>query len=342
VSPPRALRIGTRGSQLALWQASTVKTLLERRGHAVELVIIKTSGDRASERASAGVAPPAAPPRDAAADVGKRLFVKEIEDAMLQGEVDLAVHSAKDMPAALPGGLGVTAVLPREDPRDALVLPRSAPANGDAEEILKQLGPEARLGTSSIRRMAQLRGVAPRAHFAPVRGNVDTRLRKLDEGRSHGGNGGYDALILAAAGLNRLGLGGRISALLPPELCTPAPGQGVIAIETREDDGGTRRAVAPLNDEDTAAALEAERALVGALGGGCQLPLGGLAVLTRDGQLSLAAVVISPDAQRVLRRRLTGEIAVPSTLGRRVADALLKDGAGAILDSVRAGAQGAP
>jgi hydroxymethylbilane synthase len=320
------LRIGTRGSQLALWQANTVKSLLAERGHQVELIIIKTTGDRLSETSLSEAG-------------GKRLFVKEIEDAMLRREVDLAVHSAKDMPAELPEGLGVAAVLPRENPRDALVLPRGTEGGSAGfEALMAQLGADARLGTSSIRRVAQLRARYPDARFVPVRGNVDTRLRKLDDG-------GYDALILAAAGLRRLQLGDRISALLPVALCTPAPGQGAIAIEIRQDDEATRRAVAPLDDPDTAAALEAERALVATLGGGCQLPLGGLAQLTADGQLELSAVVASADGRRILRRRLTGETAIPDLLGRRVAEALLNDGAGAILEDVRAAQappQGAP
>jgi hydroxymethylbilane synthase len=318
-----------------------VKSLLERRGHRAELAIIKTSGDRASE-AAAHAAPVEPATRGADPDSGKRLFVKEIEDAMLRGDVDLAVHSAKDLPAELPAGLGVAAVLPREDPHDAIVLPHGAGISGAARDILARLGAQPRLGTSSIRRAAQLRGVAPGARFAAVRGNVDTRLRKLDESASGTHADGYDALILAAAGLKRLGLGGRISALLPVEVCTPAPGQGAIAIETREEDATTLAAVRPLNDEETAAALEAERALVAALGGGCQLPLGGLATLTADGQLVLSAVVISSDARQVLRRSLMGEIVAASTLGRRVADALLNAGAAGILDSVRADAHGAP
>ncbi len=310
------LRIGTRGSQLALWQANTVKSLLAKHGHQAELVIIKTTGDKLSEQnlSDAG---------------GKRLFVKEIEEAMLKGDVDLAVHSAKDMPAELPAGLGVAAVLPRENPRDALVLPNGHAAHGrDFGEIMAKLGSHPTLGTSSIRRVAQLRAVVPHARFEPVRGNVDTRLRKLDEG-------GYDALVLAAAGLRRLGLGDRISALLPIEVCIPAPGQGAIAIEIRESDTATRRAVHELNDEDTAIALEAERALVGALGGGCQLPLGGIALPTADGQLELSAIVISADGSHVLRRSAIGEMTVPHAVGGRVARMLLDAGAGAILDEVR-------
>jgi hydroxymethylbilane synthase len=310
------LRIGTRGSALALWQANTVKNLLAQQGHDADLVIIKTTGDRLSEAnlAEAG---------------GKRLFVKEIEDAMIRGDVDLAVHSAKDMPAELPVGLAVAAVLPRENPRDALVLPQGhARHGGEFGGIVAALGPQARLGTSSIRRIAQLRSVFPSARFEPVRGNVDTRLRKLDEGN-------YDALVLAAAGLTRLGLGARISAWLPLDICVPAPGQGAIAIEIREDDGRTRSAVAALNDEEAAVALEAERTLVAALGGGCQLPLGGIALPTADGQLELSAVVISADGSRILRRKAVGETTVPYALGGRVAKMLLEDGAAAILDEVR-------
>lgn len=325
------LRIGTRGSQLALWQASTVKRLLEERGHQAALVIIKTTGDRLSEQnlSQAG---------------GKRLFVKEIEEAMLHHDVDLAVHSAKDMPAELAPGLAVAAVLPRENPRDAIVLPSGHGAHGrDFQAIVEQLGPEPIIGTSSIRRAAQLRAVFPRARFEPVRGNVDTRLRKLDGRAAGSGNGPeaaghreYDALVLAAAGLRRLGLGDRISALVPIDVCIPAPGQGTIAVEIREGDEATRRRVAPLNDEDAAIALEAERTLVAQLGGGCQLPLGGIALPTADGQLQLSGIVVSPDGARVVRHSATGEMTVPYAVGGKVAKMLLEDGAGAILDDVRA------
>ena len=328
------LRIGTRGSQLALWQANTVKRLLAEHGHEAELVIIRTTGDRLSEQnlSQAG---------------GKRLFVKEIEEAMLRRDVDLAVHSAKDMPAELAEGLEVAAVLPREDPRDAMVLAAGHPAHGRAfNDIVAALGPDAVIGTSSIRRIAQLRAVFPRATFEPVRGNVDTRLRKLDgaAGNGAGASGGpgqrqrreYDALILAAAGLRRLGLGERISAPVPIEVCIPAPGQGTIAIEIRAGDEGTRRRVAALNDEDAAMALEAERTLVAKLGGGCQLPLGGIALPTPDGQLQLSAIVVSADGARVVRHSATGEMTVPYTVGGKVARMLLDGGAAAILDEVRA------
>lgn len=317
------LRIGTRGSQLALWQANTVKALLAERGDQAELVIIKTTGDRLSEQnlSQAG---------------GKRLFVKEIEEAMLRGDVDLAVHSAKDMPAELAQGLTVAAVLPRENPRDALVLPAGRVAHGlEFNEAVKRLGSAPVIGTSSVRRITQLRAALPGgARFEPVRGNVDTRLRKLDG--TAGNRGEYDALILAAAGLRRLGLGERISALVPIEVCIPAPGQGTIAVEVRDGDEPTRSRVAALNDEDTAIVLEAERTLVARLGGGCQLPLGGIALPTVDGQLQLSAVVTSVDGTRVLRRSATGEITVPYAVGGKVAKMLLEAGAGEILDEVRA------
>ena len=316
----KTLRIGTRGSQLALWQANTVKALLAERGHQAELVIIKTTGDRLSEQnlSEAG---------------GKRLFVKEIEEAMLRADIDLAVHSAKDMPAELAPGLGVAAVLPRENPSDAVVLPAGRSEHGSGfDEIAGGLGASPVIGTSSIRRIAQLRAIFPHARFEPVRGNVDTRLRKLD---GTGTDRAYDALVLAAAGLLRLGLGDRISALIPLDTCIPAPGQGAIAVEIRDGDDETRRRVSPLNDEETATALEAERTLVAKLGGGCQLPLGGIALPTADGQLRLTAIVVSPDGATVLRRSATGEMTVPYAVGGKVAKMLLDDGAAAILDEVR-------
>jgi hydroxymethylbilane synthase len=308
------LRIGTRGSQLALWQAQAVAGLLKAAGVQSELVIIKTTGDRIQN----------APLTEAG---GKRLFVKEIEDALIAGEVDLAVHSAKDMPAALAEGLALTAALPREDPRDALIAPQGAHSTADLAAVRETLGARQRIGTSSVRRTAQLRALFPRASFEPVRGNVDTRLRKLDEG-------GYDALVLAAAGLRRLGFGARITTVLPVEHCVPAPGQGIIAIETRAGDRTTERLLEPLNDARAATSLRAERALVAALGGGCQLPLGGLAL--HDGSaLEMHAVVATPDGRRMLKRRGRAPAADPESLGRQIAEALARDGAGEILDAVR-------
>jgi len=313
----RTLRIGTRGSQLAMWQARAVAGLLESRGQGVELIVIKTTGDRLQEAPLAEVG-------------GKRLFVKEIEEALLRGDVDLAVHSAKDMPAVLPDGLAVAATLPREDPRDALVLPRGAAAP-DLAHAAAAIGDSPTIGTSSVRRIAQLSTLLPRARFVAIRGNVDTRLRKLDQG-------GFDALVLAAAGMKRLGFGARISAPIPPADCIPAPGQGIVAIEIRAGDSQTRHVLQAINDADAAAALDAERALVAALGGGCQLPLGAVALLDR-GELSMHAVVASLDGRRSVKRQARGPRSSASQVGVELADALARAGAIEILDEVR-GARG--
>jgi hydroxymethylbilane synthase len=309
----RPLRIGTRGSQLALWQARTVAARIEQQGHDVELTIIKTSGDRLQEAPLSEVG-------------GKRLFVKEIEDALLKGEIDLAVHSAKDMPAVLPDGLDLAAVLPREDPRDALVLPGAAGAE-DLAAAVARIGDSPTIGTSSVRRIAQLAALLPRARFEPVRGNVDTRLRKLDAG-------GFDALVLASAGMKRLGFGARISAPIPPADCVPAPGQGIVAIEIREDDQGTRSRLQPINDGMSGVCLAAERALVAALGGGCQLPLGAIAVPSGD-ELDMHAIVSSVDGRRSIRRQARGSASDPVHLGQRLAEELAAAGATALLDEVR-------
>jgi hydroxymethylbilane synthase len=306
-----ALRIGTRGSALALWQARTVASLLAGRGVAAEIVVYKTSGDRLQE----------AP----LTEVGtKGLFVKELEDALLTGAVDLAVHSAKDLSVKLPDGLTIAAVLPREDPRDVLALPGGPPPM-EFEAAIAGLGAAPRIGTSSIRRSAQLRGMWPNARFGAVRGNVDTRLRKLDDGE-------FDAIVLAAAGLKRLGHAHRISVALDMLWCIPAPCQGIIAIETRAAD--PHPAIAALNDAGTAVCFTAERALVAALGGGCQLPLGAIAV-PGDGVVVMDAVVVSPDGTRRVRATLTGDPSEPEDLGARLAEQLAGDGAIAILDEVR-------
>src|SRR4029453_11966910 len=218
-----------------------------------EIVVIKTSGDRLGEAPLSEVG-------------GKRLFVKEIEDALFAGEVDLAVHNSKDMPGLLPEGLAIAGVLPREDPRDALVLPAHHPEQ-DLDRIRETLGSTPPIGTSSVRRIAQLVGFCPAATFLPIRGNLDTRLRKLDVGD-------YDALVLAAAGLRRLERGARISALLPIELCVPAPAQGIIAVEIRQGDTLNAEMITPIGDASASVALRAERAVVERLGGGCQMPIG--------------------------------------------------------------------
>jgi hydroxymethylbilane synthase len=300
----KPVRIGTRGSALALWQARAVAALLEARGRTSEICVMRTAGDRLQD----------VPLSEAG---GKGLFVKEIEDALLAGTIDLAVHSAKDMSVALPGGLVVSAVLPREDSRDALVLRRGVTALGDTPAI----------GTGSVRRSAQLRAPYPDARFLPIRGNVDTRLRKLDAGE-------FDALVLAVAGLKRLGREDRVSVRLSHDECVPAPGQGIIAIETRLDDGEIAEVLRPINDVRSAACFEAERAVVSALGGGCQLPLGAVAVHAGD-RLDLLALVASPDGSRQIRRRLDGDADRPAELGQRLADDLAEAGAIAILNEVR-------
>lgn len=314
---PAPLRLGTRGSQLALYQANTVARLIaDAGGPPCELVIIKTSGDRLQERPLSEVG-------------GKRLFVKEIEDALLRNEVDLAVHSSKDMPALLPDGLEIAGVLAREDPRDAVVLPVSnAAGTHSLEELAARLGETPSIGTASVRRVALLTRLFPHARFAPMRGNLDTRLRKLDEGE-------HDALVLAAAGLRRLGFTSRISFTLPLSACIPAPGQGIIAIEIRTGDKRVRAAVAAISDQVAAQALEVERGVVDALGGGCQTPIGALATPVRDDQFELVAAVIALDGSRLLKTVVHGARSDARGLGVRAAQDLLAQGAGAILEDAR-------
>ena len=335
MSASRPLRLGTRGSQLALWQARTVAAAIEQRaGRSTELVIIKTSGDRLAEAPLCEVG-------------GKRLFVKELEEALLDRHIDLAVHSAKDMPAVCPHGLALASVLSRQDPRDAVVLPLPAAEDDgpgisacvadkqadqlDVTAVVRALGAAPRLATSSVRRVAQLTRLVPSARFVPIRGNLDTRLRKLD-GRE------YEALVLAVAGLRRLGFEHRISATLPVDACVPAPGQGAIAVQTRADDQETRTVAETIDDVPCRRAVEAERALVEALGGGCQAPIGALATPGADDTYDLRAIVISLDGTRAIRR--TGQAVVrtleeAAVLGRAVADRLRGDGADAVLDEVR-------
>jgi hydroxymethylbilane synthase len=284
-------------------------------GPPCEIVIIRTSGDKLAEAPLSEVG-------------GKRLFVKEIEDALLRGDVDFAVHSCKDMPAVLPDGLTIGAVLPREDPRDVVVLPTAAGRPATLADLRTAIGRERRIGTSSVRRIAELVALLPEASFVPIRGNLDTRLRKLDDGSL------YDALVLAAAGMRRLGFADRISFALPEESCVPAPGQGAIAIERRVDDPATRDALATIDDPSAASAVEAERALVAALGGGCQTPIGAVAVPAGD-DLNLHAVVVSLNGQHVVRGHGRAPRAQAAALGARVAERLLAGGAGAILEDVR-------
>ena len=318
------MRIGTRGSALALWQARTVARLIhESGGPECEIVVIRTSGDEKSGPPDPPSTPVTAGRPDTSGSVNvKRMFVKEIEDALLDGRVEMAVHSAKDLPAELPEGLVIAATLEREDPRDALLLPAADVKGLDAARA--RLGPNPRLGTSSVRRMAELRGVFPHASFVPIRGNVDTRLRKLDAGDC-------DALVLAAAGLKRLGLEHRISAFIPTEICLPAPGQGIVAIEIAQHaDAAVRDAVTRIADADSDTALTAERAVVRALGGGCQMPLG--ALTTVDGQaIVVHGLVASLDGQNVLRAVAKGHRGGAAATGDKLAAQLIARGAAEFL-----------
>ena len=319
MTTPRVFKIATRGSRLALWQAHAVSDRLRAAGARTEIVVITTTGDRSQHATVAG----------RGADDSKRQFVKELEDALLRRDADLAVHSAKDLPVELPEGLAVAACLPREDPRDGMVLPHS-PHHQElvpVSDALARLGQGATIGTGSVRRVAQLARLVPWATFAPVRGNVDTRLAKLD-------TGGFDALVLACAGLRRLGFGERISAAIPVDQCVPAPGQGIVATEIRADDEATRAALREIHDEAAGRALAAERALVTALGGGCQLPLGAVAS-DRDGMLEMLAVVASLDGTRSVRRSMSGPASDPDELGQRLAAALEAEGARELLDQVK-------
>jgi hydroxymethylbilane synthase len=305
------LRLGTRGSPLALWQAQAVAArIVESGGPPCRVIVIKTSGDRLQE----------VPLSEAG---GKRLFVKEIEDALLRREIDLAVHSSKDMPALLPEGLTIGGVLPREDPRDAVVLPGPS-ALSSIEDLILHLGQSPRIGTGSVRRVSQLTRLMPGANFAAIRGNLDSRLRKLD-------NGEYHALVVAAAGLRRLGFASRISLALPCAACIPAPGQGIVAIEIREDDDEARRTISLIDDPAASAAMNAERALVAALGGGCQTPIGALASLVNGTDLDLVATVVSLDGSRAVRGRARGPRHEAAAIGGRVGAQLLADGADEIL-----------
>jgi hydroxymethylbilane synthase len=302
------IRLGSRGSHLALFQARLVaRRIAETGGPPSEIVVIKTSGDQLADR----------PLSEAG---GKRLFVKEIEDALLRNEIDIAVHSSKDMPAEMPAMLEVAAVLPREDPADAIVL--------SERTRLSPLSELRTIGTGSVRRIAQLRRLFPAATFQNIRGNLDTRLRKLDSGE-------YDALVLAAAGLHRLGFDARISTRVSLDDCIPAPGQGIIAIETRLDDQAARSAVMAVNDADAFAVLQAERALVVALGGGCQMPIGGVATPVGETELELRAIVTSLDGSRAIRYKKVGLKTDAAALGRAVAQQLLASGAEEILREAR-------
>ena len=291
------LRIGTRGSALALWQARAVATAFERIGVSAELVTISTRGDRRQDVPLTAIG-------------GKGVFVKEIHDALLRGDIDLAVHSAKDMAATPPDGVVIAAVLRREDPRDAIIKATEEPVV---------------IGTGSPRRIAQLRRLYPGARFEPIRGNVDSRLRKLDAGE-------VDALVLACAGLRRLGLAERITTPLDVGACVPAPGQGIIAVETRRDNARAIELLKAMNDPAARTALDAEQAVVRELGGGCQLPLGAFAEL-KEGALSIRAVVASLAATTTIEGEIAGDPHDPIGAGTRLARQLASRGARELLQT---------
>jgi hydroxymethylbilane synthase len=302
------LRIATRKSPLALWQAEHVSAALRRLYPelVVEIVGMTTRGDKILDAPLAKVG-------------GKGLFVKELEQGMLEGSADIAVHSMKDVPVDFPEGLHLPVILEREDPRDAFV--------SDRFDGLDALPQGARVGTSSLRRQCQILDRRPDLHIEPLRGNVNTRLAKLDAGD-------YDAIILAAAGLKRLGFAARIRRVLDPAQSLPAIGQGAIGIECRVDDPRTNALIAPLHHADTADRVRAERAMNHRLQGGCQVPIAGHATLDGD-QLQFVGLVGDPDGSRIIRARTEGPRTVAEDLGRQVAEALLDQGAGAILRALR-------
>lgn len=303
----RRLRIGTRGSSLALWQAEWVKSQLlgGQQELIVELVVIKTTGDKILDVPLAMVG-------------GKGLFVKEIEEALLDGRADLAVHSVKDMPAVLPEGLHLAAMPPREDPRDALISKNGAG--------LDKLPHGARVGTSSLRRAAQLLHLRPDLRIETLRGNVDTRLRKLE-------SEGLDAIVLAAAGLKRMELSQVISEYLEPERILPAVGQGALGIETRIGDVSTNEIVASLIHQQTVTTVRAERAFLKRLEGGCQVPIGGYA--TMEGEtLILTGMVADLQGVRLIRKEMRGDARQPEVVGESLAEVVLESGGREILAEI--------
>jgi hydroxymethylbilane synthase len=299
----RILRIGTRGSLLAKWQAESIrKQLFAATGMEAEIVIIKTSGDKMQQAPLTQIS-------------GKGIFIKELEEALLEETIDLAVHSVKDVPTDIPSRLMFPAVCRRDDVRDCLV-----------GSTLANLRQGARVGTSSLRRQAQLKHLRPDLDLRDLRGNVDTRLRKVESGE-------YEAVMVAKAGLDRLGLSQRISEVLAPEICMPAVGQGAIAVECRLKDAEAGDLLAPLDDAETRTAIIAERALLGALHGGCQVPLGAWARIER-GELVLDACVCSVDGSQYVKQRATAPPDQAAQLGEHMARVLIEAGAQSILEEV--------
>lgn len=304
----KKLVVGTRSSQLALWQADYVISCLQQRypGLEIEKRLMTTKGDQILNAPLAKIG-------------GKGLFTKELETAMLEGEIDLAVHSLKDMPVVVPEGLIITAITERADPGDALVSPHY--------NSFEELPQGAKVGTSSLRRKAQLLHARPDLNIQDLRGNVNTRLRKMEEE-------GFDAIILAAAGLKRLGFQDRIRQLLPQTLCLPAVGQGALAIETRLADAATREMLAFLNDPATRACTTAERSFLAAVEGGCQVPVGVYAVMNEAQQLQVEAIIASLDGKTLLRDSLIGAADDAQQMGTELANKLLDQGGREILQAI--------
>ena len=303
------IRIATRKSPLALWQAEYIRDrLLElNEGLQVELVKMVTQGDKILDTPLAKVG-------------GKGLFVKELEVGMLNGDADIAVHSMKDVPVEFPDGLHLAIICEREDPRDAFV--------SNNFDTLDDLPNGATVGTSSLRRQCQIRAHRPDIKIADLRGNVNTRLKKLDEGQ-------YDAIILASAGLKRLGFDDRINAYIDTEVCLPAIGQGAVGVECREGDERIHALIDPLNDQQTSTCVLAERAMNERLEGGCQVPIAGYATLDGD-TLNMRGLVGRPDGKEVVSGSISGPASDAEELGTKLADDLLSRGAKEILDEVYA------
>jgi hydroxymethylbilane synthase len=300
----KPLRIGTRGSALALWQARSIaRALFSATGTEPELIIIKTSGDKFQQSSFSQIGT-------------KGVFIKELEDALLDERIDLAVHSMKDVPTEMPEGLTIAAIGKREDVRDALL--STSGAN------LSSLPQGVRVGTSSLRRQSQLLYVRRDLRMLELRGNVDTRIEKLKRGD-------YDAIVLAKAGLDRLGLSGNISEVLPHEVSLPAAGQGAIGIEGRAGDSGTLRILSALEDLETRSAVTAERTALAGLGGGCQVPIGAWARV-ESGKLLLDVAVLSPDGTQRIWEKDSGSPGEPESLGNRIAGKLRERGAAALLE----------
>jgi hydroxymethylbilane synthase len=300
----KALRIGTRGSALALWQARSIaRALREATSVEPEVVIIKTSGDKFQQTSFSQIGT-------------KGVFIKELEDALLDGRIDLAVHSMKDVPTEIPEGLTIAAIGKREDVRDALLSSSGA--------TLASLPHGARVGTSSLRRQSQLLYARRDLRLLELRGNVDTRIEKLKRGD-------YDAIVLAKAGLDRLGLSGNISEVLPHNVSLPAAGQGAIGIEARAGDAETLRILAALEDAETRSAVTAERSALAGLGGGCQVPIGAWGRVEK-GNLALDVAVLSPDGTQRMWEKDSGPQAEAEAIGKRVAQKLREGGAAALLD----------